>query len=216
MYQRALLSKSGVSSTRWPSLVTCGGSSAGRWVSFTRTIWLGALCRIARRVGSGSDGATSCRTSTSTPSGSMRRTTEPPPGPAAASYRTAERLRQFLKVVRARNRQTQPDEPGLRAARHAIDVGSRTGSAQEHLVLGLRDDDQPKIAKVLLGAFEIRALEMDEQEIVCLHDRRDAAWKFDAARTARDNRRMQHGFLLEKLSSGRLWAETWRSRWRMG
>ena len=57
MYQRALFSKSGVSMTRWPSLVTCGGSSAGRCVSFTRTIWLGALCGIAGRVGSGSEDA---------------------------------------------------------------------------------------------------------------------------------------------------------------
>src|SRR6516165_2858900 len=43
MYQRALASKSGASSTRCPSLVTWGGSSAGRWVSFTRMIWFGAL-----------------------------------------------------------------------------------------------------------------------------------------------------------------------------
>src|SRR5271165_3523184 len=27
----------------WPSLVTCGGASAGRCVSLTRTVWFGAL-----------------------------------------------------------------------------------------------------------------------------------------------------------------------------
>jgi hypothetical protein len=43
MYQRAVTSKSGVSITMWPSLVTCGGSSAGRCVSLTRTVRFGAF-----------------------------------------------------------------------------------------------------------------------------------------------------------------------------
>src|SRR5271166_3565490 len=51
MYQRALRSKSGVSSTRWPSFVTCGGASAGRWVSLTRTVWFGALWGMGARTG---------------------------------------------------------------------------------------------------------------------------------------------------------------------
>src|ERR1700726_3736225 len=95
MYQRTLTSKSGASSTRCPSLVTWGGSSAGRWVSFTRMIWFGALWGIAERTGSRLFGTKPCKTSTATPSGSRRWTTEPPPGVFAGTTGPPEAFDSF-------------------------------------------------------------------------------------------------------------------------
>src|ERR1700686_814750 len=98
MYQRTLTSKSGASSTRCPGLVTWGGSSAGRWESFTRTIWFGALWGIAGRTG-GRPALGIAQMDDGAPPRSIRR-----------DNWTTGGLRQLLEVLLRRNRQSKSDE----------------------------------------------------------------------------------------------------------
>ena len=95
--------------------------------------------------------------------------------------RAPSRLRQKLQILSLRNRKAEPSKAGTPGERDAINVGRGSRPPHEQFGLRPRSHDEAEVRQILFRFGEIGPLEMDEQKLVRLHDRRRAALQFYTA-----------------------------------